>query len=755
MKKLSFFFALIFFATTAFSQNEGNIWFFGNGYGLDFSSTPPTLTTGSGMDAPEGCASLCDANGNLLFYSNGGGRVAPSTISGGIWNRNNQLMHDMMGLQGGGLSAPQSSIILPFPGNPGQYYLFTMEEIEFDVDGLPEGQEQGRGFSYFIVDMNANGGLGAVTVQDVNVHVPSYQSLGAVRHANGTDYWIIIVDYNTENFFVYTLNQSGLSTPTLKQRAFNNPVSQSIKIAPDGSKLTEDGVLYNFNANNGNITSPRLLIPGGTYSASFSHNSRYLYLVDQQGFTAVVKRFDTQSNDILASEEVLFTETNTLSGQMQLAPDGKIYWMVRPINTPDLSYIHTIDCPNSANPTVAQQVFTVAHGAFPSGGLPNFTDHIFLDNTSYEVELGEDRILDCTTGPIVLDAGNAGSEFLWSTGATTQTIQVIEEGTYSVEVTTDCGVIADTVFIAEDNPVPALAISGNSSVCPGDTTVLTAATNEIVQYNWSTGDTTATLTVTQSGIYGITVTDLCGGTNSDSLEVLFLDRERITFDGPSAVCEGSTIMLSASSPGATSFLWSDGSTEASINIDTGGTYQLTITNACESIDSSFIVEQSPLPSVEIISSATLCPGETKILESAFENVERYEWSTGQSIPNIRVADWQLFALEGSNECGTSRDSIFLLPTGCENCIYVPNAFSPNGDGRNDQFMAVPVCPLESFHLQVYSRWGALIFESNDPGEGWDGTFRGEQLNPDHFTWILEYTQAEQEFIREGSLVLIK
>jgi gliding motility-associated-like protein len=760
------FFTLALFLLSSYSliaQNEGNIWFFGYGYGLDFSNGDPVAFTDSPMQTFEGSASYCDSEGNLLFYSNGGGRIPsdPNSFStGGIWNRNNDLMYDMEGLQGGGYSAAQSSVIVPSPGSTDRFYLFTMEEFEFDSDGIPAGQEQGRGFSYFEIDMTLNGGLGDIVVADENVHVPAYESLSAALHSNGQDYWVIIVDSNTDDFFVYRLTSTGLSNPVLRNRFTNNSFSGPIKIAPNRSRLFEGGVLYNFNSTTGAITSPVTLISGGVKAASFSPNSQYLYLVDELSTpgTLVLKRYDVTSPDIASSVETIVELEDYLNAQLQLAPDGKIYW-----NTVDVSFdattrLHAIECPNSSVPSFMESAFIFpGNSEFASGfyALPNFTDHIFINDFAGDVDLGDDQLLTCTSGPLTLDAQNVGATYLWSTGETTQTIEVSEAGTYSVTVTSECGMLSDEVIVTDENPAPSIVIAGTTAVCPGETTILTAASNEEVTYAWSTGETTVSIEVDQPDTYAVTVTDLCGEENVDSIQVVFLENSSITIQGETVVCEGSTITLEAESPAANSYEWSEGTTGSTIDISTGGSYSLVVTNDCEVLDTSFFIEELPLPEVEIISDPVLCPGTDKRIEVESENIDVFAWSNGQDREEITVSEWGLYTIEASNDCGVVMDSIILVPQGCDNCYYIPNAFSPNDDGRNDLFLPVGVCPTENYHLRIFSRWGALVFESKDEGQGWDGRFKGQELNTGLFVWFLEYTQAGQSLLLEGDLMLIR
>jgi hypothetical protein len=122
---------------TILAQKEANVWHFGFGSGLDFNSGEAVQITGA-MATNEGCTAYCDSAGTLLFYSNGGGRIpGGGQDPGHIWNRNHEVMYNMQGIEGGGFSAAQSSIITPAPGEPNMYSLFTVDEVEHYIDATP------------------------------------------------------------------------------------------------------------------------------------------------------------------------------------------------------------------------------------------------------------------------------------------------------------------------------------------------------------------------------------------------------------------------------------------------------------------------------------------------------------------------------------------------------------------------------------------------------------------------------------------
>jgi hypothetical protein len=126
---------LLFNSFVAIGQKQANIWHFGDSICVDFTSGAPVQIPGSSQATFEGCASYCDSLGNLLMYTNGGGRepLFSGQDGGHIWNRNNEIMYDMQGIEGGGFSAAQSSVIVEAPGEEAVYYVFTMDEGEFNV----------------------------------------------------------------------------------------------------------------------------------------------------------------------------------------------------------------------------------------------------------------------------------------------------------------------------------------------------------------------------------------------------------------------------------------------------------------------------------------------------------------------------------------------------------------------------------------------------------------------------------------------
>lgn len=462
-KLYSLLLLLLHITSSLFSQKQANVWHFGDGNSIDFSSGEPVEVSGSANASYEGSASYCDSLGNILFYSNGGGYPNIAN-SGNIWNASNQSIYDMQGIEGGGFSAMQSSVFIEAPGEPGKYYLFTMEEVEYllDItDSTNNAQPLGRGLSYFKIDRSLNNGAGGVTETE-SVYSPSYEGLCAVKHANGDDYWILI-HQDTSGIGIYSVTSSGVqlsSVFSIPEGTFYN-----IKASPDGSKLfvflndgsQTIGLLLQFDPATGVISNPQEL-PGAFYY-EFSPNSRYLYLANSNA----IGRYDLSSSNIASSYTSLFDlstiEEFSFVSQMQLGPDGKLYVLLienfgngeNPFNT-----LNRISCPNTESPVFEYNVITYIESPssinFNLGifnGLPNFPAWIFQNNDDLTVSLGPEQLQLCENQfPFTLNAQNPGASYLWSTGATTQTIQINQAGEYWVQVTGPCGIGTDTITIS-------------------------------------------------------------------------------------------------------------------------------------------------------------------------------------------------------------------------------------------------------------------------------------------------------------------
>src|SRR6185295_10694785 len=210
---------LLLLSCKCFAQNEANIWYFGNQAGVDFNSgTPVALTNCSpSFNAFEGVGTLSDANGNLLFYTDGNH----------VFNANHVTMPNGTGLLSN-TSSTQTGLSIKQPGGGSIYYVF---HIDFNYSNIK--------LYYSTVDMSLDGGLGDVAQSNILLRDNTTEKVTGVRHANGTDVWIISHDMGSNAFVAFLLTSSGLSaTPVISNTgpAFSNEIGY-LKASPQGNML--------------------------------------------------------------------------------------------------------------------------------------------------------------------------------------------------------------------------------------------------------------------------------------------------------------------------------------------------------------------------------------------------------------------------------------------------------------------------------------------------------------------------------------
>lgn len=343
--------AYLFCFIQSFGQKEANIWYFGRYAGIDFNQGSPVPLTNSVMDQWEGCASICDTTGKLLFYTEG--------IR--VYNKNHEGMAGGFGLHGEDTST-QSALIVPKPGSNTLYYLFT---ISYNA--------QNHGLQYSIVDMSRQNGLGEVILHNIALLQHTTEKLTAYPHHNGKDIWIVTHAWNSTAFHSYLLTQDGLSPmPVIsKTGTFHGIVDEEngvfypnheqdyigyMRISPDGSRLAVaiksrlTFEVFDFNNATGQISNPLTLTDSlfiTAYGVEFSPDGTKLY-----GTTEGTRRL--YQWDLLAGtpEKIagsriqiatLGLSEENWGGALQLGPDGKIYVAI--VQSPFLSVINN---PNNA-----------------------------------------------------------------------------------------------------------------------------------------------------------------------------------------------------------------------------------------------------------------------------------------------------------------------------------------------------------------------------------------------------------------------
>ncbi|HXC04738.1 MAG TPA: hypothetical protein VNZ86_08285 [Bacteroidia bacterium] len=367
----SCFLFLLYATALAQPGKESWHWQFGFHNALDFSSGNP-VSSSSPLYTESGSASMSDpVTGAMLFYTDGDT----------VWNRNNIPMPNGTGLLGGNGGATQAALIIPKPGSTTVYYLITSDYGNYTGT---------QGIHYSVVDMSLNSGLGDISVKNnLLTSPPATEKLTAVRHCNGTDYWIITRPDNSNAFHAYLLSASGINpvpvvsnAGTVQQTSANGGVGY-LKASPNGHKLAyaieyvSVFELVDFDNGTGVVSNPVSITYPGTignngthlpYGIAFSPDNSKVYVSDFKGF---IFQYDLSSANpalILASQATINTGLYGL-GAIQLAPDGKIYLTVYAQH-----FLSVINNPNNTLCNFQQHGVFLAAADSGGFGLPNFID---------------------------------------------------------------------------------------------------------------------------------------------------------------------------------------------------------------------------------------------------------------------------------------------------------------------------------------------------------------------------------------------
>jgi uncharacterized repeat protein (TIGR01451 family) len=205
------------------------------------------------------------------------------------------------------------------------------------------------------------------------------------------------------------------------------------------------------------------------------------------------------------------------------------------------------------------------------------------------VNLGAD-ITQCG-GNATLNAANPGSSYLWSNGATTQSITTTTSGTYSVKVTNANGCFKSDTVQVTINPLPTVNLGNDITQCGGSVSLNAGNTGSA--YIWSNGATTQSITTSISGTYSVKVTNANGCFRSDTISVTIHPLPTVNLGNDTSICAGNNLLLDAGNAGI-SYLWSTGSTAKTINVAQGGSYSVRVTNGngCSKADTIRLTQRA-------------------------------------------------------------------------------------------------------------------------------------------------------------------
>lgn len=248
-----------------------------------------------------------------------------------------------------------------------------------------------------------------------------------------------------------------------------------------------------------------------------------------------------------------------------------------------------------------------------------------------------------------------GATYLWSTGEAAPSITVSATGTYSLTVTVGACATTDAINVTV-LPLPVVDLGTDIALCPGESVVLDA-TVAGGSYQWSTGATTPTITVSTAGNYSVQVS-VGGCTSTDAVDVSVLSASAVDLGPDATICAGATVTLDATTPGAT-YLWSNGATTPTISVGAAGTYSVTVSQGLCSVADAVELTVLPAPVVDLGSDQTLCNGETGVLLDAGNTGATYLWSTGATSATLLVSSSGTYSVDVDLDGCTASDEVTI------------------------------------------------------------------------------------------------
>jgi PKD repeat protein len=435
-------------AEFSFGQKEANSWYFAWQVAVDFNTGSPVAVNNSGMSQYEGCSAISDKNtGAILIYSDGQE----------VFGSDHLIMPNGSGLTGDE-SGAQSALIVPMPGSSTQYYIFVASE--YFSGGI-------SGYTYSIVDLTLNGGIGDVTaIKNVLLYSPGCEKMACVKNSTGTGYWLATHEFTGNNFVMFEITAAGISAPHVVPcgtiYSSTEPIG-CMKFSPDGSKLATVlsgqnlAEIYDFDASTGDVSNPLTIGPVASnlyvYGISFSPNGDLLYVSEEN--SNFLSQFDVTLGSaaaITASKVSVGTTSQSAFQTLQLAPDGKLYctnngsFYLGVVNDPD---IYGAGC------NYVDQGFYL-DGLNVGYGLPGFVENLFMDNVPpVPLFSAPNHICPGTCTDFVNLSQNATS-YIWnfaganpsvSTDVNPTGICYNTPGSYSVELIATNAVTSDTLTL--------------------------------------------------------------------------------------------------------------------------------------------------------------------------------------------------------------------------------------------------------------------------------------------------------------------
>jgi gliding motility-associated-like protein len=300
-------------------------------------------------------------------------------------------------------------------------------------------------------------------------------------------------------------------------------------------------------------------------------------------------------------------------------------------------------------------------------------------------------------------------------------------------------------------------------LCPGDTIALTPG-SWFKTYLWQDGSTDSIFKVTRAGTYTVTFKSYCSGIQTKTIKIAEPPPILVGINNRT-LCEGQSIDIIPET-GYTDYSWKpqqglqvlpDGKTARITSLGEHEIFfvQVSAFAGCLVTDSIQVTLHTPIKP-NLGNDTSICSGKKLTLLTAID-FKSYSWNDGKTTSNNTISSPGTYWLNVSDFNGCpSGDTIVVTDKKCTQGVFFPTAFSPNYDGRNDQFKPVIKGDIANYNLKIYNRYGQIVFANTHYNTGWNGRFQDKLQPAGTYVWTCSYQlKGEINRVEKGSLILIR
>lgn len=412
------------------------------------------------------------------------------------------------------------------------------------------------------------------------------------------------------------------------------------------------------------------------------------------------------------------------------------------------------------------------------GTDPEKFSYVYIDDVSVVPfpDTQSTRTTYCThVLPYTIGGLKETGKYLWNTGDTTRSLVVDSLGWYNSGHTKyrwyirqtftfpDSAYRIDSVLVIY---TPVLRIVGDdTTVCRGISVKRWANYSDFTNYSWSSGDNTDTISLTTPATYILTATDVCGD-QKDTFRLANFSKTPPPVVHDTLVCLRVVIPpLGVQGQNIKWYLQPNDVTGTAVQpvlqtsrpgYDT--VYVSQTLNGCEGTKARILIHIIRKPVFQLGVNDTVICNAKYFYAGKPDNSISFIWNTGETECCKKIDAPGIYILDGSNVCGHSYDTLEVVSYPCDSCLWAPNAFTPNGDGRNDVFNIKVRCPISGFKFIIYNRYGQAVFRGDNQRMGWDGTQHGVPQDPGVYFFFVQLETGipgDDPKLLKGDITLIK